>query len=308
MTKYRKRAYLFLIITAAIWGAASPIIKFTLNGLDPLPFLAYRFIISGLISASIFIYKLLKGKRFKYFRADFRQVLFYAVLAVPLALGILFFGLDKTTVLDLTLIGVIGPMVVTLGGSLFFHDKITSREKTGIAIVLIGAILNSLYPLISENGVRLTGNILLLLYLFSDAVSVLIAKKAVQKKVKSVNLTNFAFIIGALVFIPIVLFNQGFGQFTQEIITLPFKYHLGVWYMAVISGNLAYFLYVRAQRSIEVSEATLFNYLQLVFTIPLAIFWLKEKLSIHFLLGASLIVIGLIIAEKKRKIEPSNIS
>jgi drug/metabolite transporter (DMT)-like permease len=71
--------------------------------------------------------------------------------------------------------------------------------------------------------------------------------------------------------------------------------------MALISGNLAYFLYVRGQRSIEVSEATLFNYLQPVFTIPLAIFWLGEKLSTSFMVGAIIIAAGLIIAERKDK-------
>lgn len=302
MTDHRKRAYIYLILTAIIWGAASPIIKFTLGGLDPLPFLAYRFLIAGIVSVFIFSCKLLKGKKFRYFRANFAKVIIYGIFAVPLALGILFFGLDKTTVLDLTLIGVIGPMVVTLGGSFFFHDKITSREKTGITIVLLGAILNSLYPLISQNGARLTGNIMLLLYLLCDTSSVLIAKKAVQKKIKSVNLTNFAFIIGALVLIPMASFELGVNPLIQTITTLPLKYHLGVWYMAIISGNLAYYLYVRAERSIEVSEAALFNYLQLVFTVPLAIFWLNEKLSIHYIVGAIFIIIGLIIAERKHKL------
>jgi len=71
--------------------------------------------------------------------------------------------------------------------------------------------------------------------------------------------------------------------------------------MAILSGSLAYFLYVRAQRSIEVSEATLFNYLQPVFAIPLAIFWLGESLSTSFIFGAGIIALGLIIAEYKRR-------
>lgn len=296
------RAYIYLILVAAIWGCASPIIKFTLGGLDPLPFLAYRFLIAGIISVFIFSYKLSKGKKFKHFKANFGKVVIYGILAVPLALGILFAGLDKTTVLDLSLIGVIGPMVVTLGASLFFHDRITKREKLGISIVLAGAVLNSLYPLLGKNDTQLTGNILLLIYLFSDAGSVLLAKKAVRKKIKSENLTNFAFIIGALVFVPMVIITRGVSNFTQTILTLPLKYHLGVWYMAIVSGNIAYFLYVRAQRSIEVSEATLFNYLQIVFTVPLAIFWLREQLSIHYLIGAALIVIGLFVAEKKKRV------
>ena len=75
---------------------------------------------------------------------------------------------------------------------------------------------------------------------------------------------------------------------------------MGVWYMALISGSLAYYLYVKAQRSIEVSEAILFNYLQPVFSIPLALFWLGEKITPAFLLGALIIALGVIIAEYKK--------
>ena len=70
--------------------------------------------------------------------------------------------------------------------------------------------------------------------------------------------------------------------------------------MALLSGSLAYYLYVRGQRTIEVSEAVLFNYLQPLFMVPLAVFWLGEKLSATFLIGAVIIAAGLFIAEYKK--------
>lgn len=70
--------------------------------------------------------------------------------------------------------------------------------------------------------------------------------------------------------------------------------------MALLSGNLAYYLFVRAERTLKVTEAVLFNYLQPVVTIPLAIFWLKEELSVHFIIGAMVIAIGLFIVEFKK--------
>ena len=309
MNPYRFKAYLYLLAVVVIWGSAGPIIKFTLAGIDPLPFLAYRLLISAVISLIFFLVKIRNGKKFRRFKANFPIVLLYGLLAIPLALGILFIGLDKTTVLDLALIGVIGPMVVTAGGAIFYHDRITRKEKIGIAIVLVGVFLNSIYPIFKAgSSIRLTGNLLLLIYLFADAGSVLIAKKAVRKNVKSSNLTNMAFIIGAIVILPLTLTLYGAGNLLNMIVTLPLKYHLGVWYMAVFSGTLAYYFYVRGQRTIEVSEATLFNYLQSVFTIPLAIFWLKEIPGATFFIGAFIIALGVIIAEQKnkRKTQPSN--
>jgi len=298
----RQKAYLYLIATAALWGAAGPIIKYTLEGIDPIPFLTYRFVIAGLFSVVFFLVKIAKGKKFRQLRAHLPLALLYGFLAVPVTLGILFFALDNSTVLDLTLIGVAGPLLVTLGGTLFFRDHITHRERIGIGIVLAGVFFNSIVPIFSLGSeVRFTGNLLLILYLISDCGSVLVAKKAVRLKIKSSNLTNLAFIVGAIILVPIALITNGANETLSAIFSLPFKYHLGVWYMALLSGNLAYYFYVRGQRTIEVSEASLFNYIQPLFMIPLAVLWLKESLSKTFIIGAIIITIGLVIAELKKK-------
>lgn len=301
MNPNRLRAYLLLLLVMVIWGAAGPIIKFTLEGIDPLPFISYRLAISAVIALGFFLMKLRQGKKFRRLRAHFPITLLYGLLAVPISLGVLFIGLDKTTVLDMTLISVIGPIIVAAGGAFFFREHITKKEKIGITVVLIGVLLNSFFPIIKSEGLRFTGNILLLVYLLADSASMLVAKKAVKYKIKSANLTNLAFIIGAITLIPLTLFLYGWQNSLSQIINLPLKYHLGVWYMAVFSGTIAYYLFVRAQKSIEVSEAVLFNYLQPIITVPLAIIWLGENITLNFIIGAVIIATGLFIAEFKKR-------
>jgi drug/metabolite transporter (DMT)-like permease len=297
MTSHRIRAYIYLLIVAAIWGAAGPVIKFTLRGIDPFPFLSYRLALASIFSIIFF---LVKGIKLPKTKDALLLVIFYGLLAVPLALGSLFTGLNRSTVLDLTLIGAIGPLVVLAGGAILFHDHITRREKLGVIIVLVGVFINAFYPLIANNSdTRLTGNIFLLLFLFSDTASTLVAKKSVRAKIPPQTLSNFAFILGALTIIPITLVNCGAENLINSIVTLPFKYHLGVWYMALISGSLAYFLFIAGQKSIEVSEAILFSYLQPLFSVPLAILWLGESITKSFIVGGTLIAIGIIIAEYK---------
>lgn len=294
----RTRAYIYLILVAAIWGSAAAVIKFTLKGLDPLSFLAYRFSISALISFLMFAFF---GIRLKVVKKHIKAIILYGVLAIPLALGTLFWGLKNASVLDLTLVGSISPLMVTAGGALFFHDHITKREKLGILIVLFGVFLNAFYPIIfNDSQARFTGNILLFVYLLADTGSILIAKREVRHKIKSITLTNIAFIIGAVVFIPITLLVHGLGKTLSIIVNLPLQYHLGVLFMSIFSGTLAYYLYIRAQKTIEVSEAVLFFYLQPLFSIPLAVFWLKESISLSFIIGAMIILLGLIIAEYKK--------
>lgn len=296
---HRNKAYLYLVTVAIIWGTASPIIKFTLDGINPISFLAYRFAIAASFSISYFFTKGIKLSKLK---KNLLLIIIYGLLAFPIALGTLFIGLDKSTVLDVTVINTIGPLVVALGGAYFFKEHITKREKIGITIVVIGAALNALAPiLINNSNVRLTGNLFIIAFLLADSSATLLAKKIVKKKISPLTLTNFGFIVGAITIIPFALLTQGSENLIASIVHLPFKYHLGVWYMALVSGTLAYFLYVAGQKSIEVSEAALFNYLQPIFTIPLAIFWLGEKITPTFIAGAFLITTGIVIAEYKKK-------
>jgi drug/metabolite transporter (DMT)-like permease len=72
--------------------------------------------------------------------------------------------------------------------------------------------------------------------------------------------------------------------------------------MAVFSGNIAYFLWHKAQKTIEVSEAGLFTYLQPIFAIPLAVLWLQETVSLPLLVGGVVTATGVFIAEYKKNL------
>ncbi len=297
MAKHRLKAYVYLLFVAAIWGAAGPIIKFTLGGISPLPFIAYRFAISAVFSL---IYIAFFGLNLPKPTKNLPLVAIYGLLAFTIGLGALFWGLDKTTVLDMTVISLIGPLMVVAGGAMVFKDHVTRQEKVGIALVLAGAIFMTVFPAISE-GTEFTGNLILLIFLLADTAATLLAKKMVRRDVPTITLTNLGFIIGALTTVPLALVTIGPTNFINQVTNLSLNYHLGVWYMALISGTLAYFLWVGGNKSIEVSEATLFRYLQPLIGVPLAIVWLGEKITGHFIVGAILVIAGIIIAEHKKK-------
>ena len=87
----------------------------------------------------------------------------------------------------------------------------------------------------------------------------------------------------------------------DEVANLALPYHLGVWYMALISGTLAYALWIRGQKSIEISEAGVFAYLVPIFAAPLAVLWLGETITTPFIIGSVVVAIGVYIAETKKK-------
>ena len=300
MTPARIKAYFYLTLVALIWGIATPVIKYTLGGISPLPFLTYRFAISGVIGG---IFLLFTARHLKTIFTNFLEVVLYGFLTTTFALGILFFGIEKTTVLDTALISAVGPLLTALAGVVFLKETITAREKLGIAVAFSGTLVTVFEPIFNGGlgSIQITGNFLVVGYLVVMAFSSILAKKLVRKDVDPLALTNVAFIVGFLTLLPFSLKQASASQLTNQIVSLSPNFQLGVWYMAAISGTLGYALWIRGQKTIEVSEAGVFNYLIPIFAAPLGVVWLGEKITPVFILGATLITIGVVIAEWKKR-------
>lgn len=301
MTSHRTRAYFYLLLVSIIWGVATPVIKYTLGGISPLPFLTYRFSISAILAVLAILF--FERKHLKNIFANFWEAGIYSFITTTFALGVLFIGLEKTTVLDAALIAAVGPLVTAVAGAIFLREVITRREKLGIAIAFSGTLITVFEPLFNGGlkDIQLTGNFLVVGYIVIMSASSVLSKRLVRKNVDPLTLTNFSFIIGFLTLLPFTLSQTGLGELSTQVVNLPANYHLGVWYMALLSGTAAYALWVRGQKSIEISEAGLFAYLMPLFSTPLGVFWLGEKITPPFIVGGLLIATGVIIAEIKKK-------
>jgi drug/metabolite transporter (DMT)-like permease len=290
MTKARRSAYLALLTTAIIWGLAPPIIKYTLNFISPVSFLFYRFLL-----ASVF-FCLPLAWRLRQHPPTRRQSILYLVLGflgTPLTLYLLFAGIERTTAIDASLISIISPILVILGGSFFLKEKVTRAEHLGVALTLAGTLITILQPLL-EQGTSFQQNIFGNSLVFAGtcvwAGFTLLTKK--QKKLDPFVLSATSFLIGLLVLTPF------FGT-TRPVVPPAPAAAFGIFYMAILGSVVAYSTYIYGVAKIEASEATVFTYLQPIFAVPLAAVWLKETITLPFLAGAALILAGVFICEKR---------
>lgn len=295
----RVKSYLMLLAVAVIWGIAGPVIKFTQVGFSTNIFLFYRFFISSLIALVIILnnkYKLPK---------DFKTlslILIYAIFNSTLTLGLLFIGIENTSILEMSLLSLFGPILMMVFGYLFFHDHITSKEKIGALISFLGSIFITIIPILSDEGknLHLFGNLMIILSLISGALSGVLVKKLMRQGLSPTFLANISFIVGFLTLIPFV-WSTPLIEIVLIIKNTPIIYHFGVFYMAIISGTLAYTLSNIGQKTIELSESALFAYIHPVFASMLAVLWLGEKITPIFIIGGIIIIIGVAIAEMKKK-------
>src|SRR3972149_3564115 len=103
--------------------------------------LAYLFALSSLLALALIPFG---GLNFPKNKKTLGLAILYGFLTSTVALGLLFLGLEKTTVLNMTMMAMIGPLLIVAAGELFFHERVSRHEKIGIGIALTGPILTIL--------------------------------------------------------------------------------------------------------------------------------------------------------------------
>lgn len=299
MSPTRRRAYIGLLIIAVIWGFSASIIKYTLYGFSTNIFLTYRFFISSLVAIIIFM---VTGVKIPKNPKILAITLLNGFFISTVALGLLFLGTAKTTSMDANLISAMSPIIIAVAGVFLLKEHITKKESIGMLIASSGTLITVIGPVLKlNNGFGgLEGNLLVLASVIVGAGTAIIAKVILRNQVEAVFATNTSFIVGFLTILPFSISEIIKTKFSV-ITSVPLGYHLGVFYMALISGTLAYYLWHKAEKTIEVGEVNLIAYLYPIFGAPLSILWLKEKIDIFFIIGSILIAFGVILAELKRK-------
>lgn len=299
MNPPRLKAYLLLLIVGVIWGVAGPVIKLTLKDLPPDIFLIYRFFLASLVALPFLLKKSQKPKTFHLWILS----LVYGFLNSAVTLGLLFWGTDMTSLIDMSLISLFGPIMMVVLGFIFLKEHITAKEKVGSLIAFLGAFVIAIEPILigGYKSGAIIGNVLIFLSLVTGAVSGLLAKKLMRENISPFFLTNFSFVIGFLSLLPLLLLSSPISHTLSTIRSTPILSHLGVFYIAFISGTVAYTLNNLAQKTIELSEAALFAYIYPLFSAILAIYFLGETIGKITIIGSIITGVGIVIAEIKKK-------
>lgn len=291
----RNKALMSLVFVSAIWAVAAIVIKEVLLVIPPLFFLWIRFFFSSLVTV-----KSLKSGR-AVLKKHLKLIVLHSLLSAPLALGFLFAGIERTGILNLSAAQVVAPIVTMVAASIFLKEKITKIEKTGALITIIGATIIGLEPVLSGGSFnsQLTGNLFLAGFIVFDAASVLVLKLLMKSTKEAAFVTDISFTIGFLALTPIIFWVYSSAEIVSLFSKVDLIALLGVLYMALVSGNLAFTIRASAQKFLKVEEASLFGYLTPIMSAPLAVLFLGEKLTLVFVLGAVFTAAGVFVSESK---------
>ena len=205
-------------------------------------------------------------------------------------------GLAFTTSGHSSMILAIGPILVLLLARAMKIEALTTAKILGMALAFTGAtILAAEHGFDLRRSPTLSGDLLTLVGTSSFTFYAVLGKK-VARKYDSVTMNAVNTFAGAAVLLPFAIWRTAHFPWSS----VPWAGWTSLVYMAAISSVAAYTLFYWALRYMEASRVAAVNYFQPIGAILVAAVFLGEIPTQHLLLGGSLILVGVYLAERAK--------
>lgn len=293
-----KRIFYFLIVLSAIlmWSVSFPLIKIVLeNDVPPITLAAIR----SIIFIPILIYLILKNckKNLQISKEDWKLYLGIGLFAIILPGILQNTGMIYTTASESSIIQTSGPIFTILFAIIFLKESTDIKKIIGSLIALIGTIflvlsLDNNFNLFNSS---VFGNLLILLSGISYAISSIITKKGLERK-NPLQILGFSSLIGFIVLSIISTIENP----TRILLNLSIETWFSIFLLALFPSFIAILFWYEAMINEEISRLVIFVYLMPVFAVFFSFILIGEIISIQTILYASLIIVGVAIAQKKR--------
>ena len=296
LTKDRT-AYIFLILTTLFWSgnfivgkAASffEIPPFTLN--------FYRWTFAWLILAPFTLKEILEKK--DYIFQNVKLIIILGITSITIFNSIVYYSLNFTQVISGVLMISTIPVMIIVFCWLFKIEKTNIFQVLGVVFSLFGVIIiitkADLFILLNLNFNK--GDLWMVVAMFSWAMySALLRKKKLE--ISQLSLLQTIISAGLVFLLPAYLLELSLGY--KASLNLPFVLTLS--YVVLFPGLASFILWIKGISIIGSNRAGIFLHLMPIFSTILAILIFDEQFMIYHLIGALLIIKGIILSSKKSK-------
>ncbi|MCK5458951.1 MAG: DMT family transporter [Thermoplasmatales archaeon] len=290
----KKYFYLIMGLPIIFWALAFPFIKIGLEELSPINLTIIRLFIACFV---FLILLCTMPKKFsKLHKKDIIPLFLLGFLGVVVYHLGLNYGEQHISASAASLIIATIPIFIVILAILFLKEKITLKIIFGVALSLIGVVIVSIVGT-PDSSVEIT-------YL-SCALAVLIAAlmgagytiagKKMLKRYSALSLTTYAFLIGSLGLIPFI--NT---SFFEELAAMSITGWSAVLFLGIFSTVIGYVLWYVALEIKTASEISVYLYFIPVLSTSISYFFFDEQITWLFILGGTLVILGLYITNKNR--------
>jgi len=293
-----KIAYIFLIFATLFWSGNFIVGKAaSLFEIPPFTLNFYRWTFAWLILAPFTLKEIFQKK--EYILENSKLILILGITSITIFNSIVYYSLNFTQVIS----GVL--MISTIPVMIIFFSWILKIEKTnlyqisgvffsllGVMVIITKADLNKLLNFNFNKG-----DLWMVVAMLSWAMySALLRKKRFE--LSHISFLQTIITAGLILLLPAYLIELALGYRLN--IHLPFVLTLS--YVVLFPGLSSFFFWIKGISIIGSNRAGIFLHLMPIFSTVMAILIFKEQFMTFHLIGAILIVIGIILSSKGNEV------
>ncbi len=283
---------LLLVLVSFVWAGSFIVVKTVTQEMDPIDLGFLRFLVATPI---MFLILLIRRKNIYIPKKELPSLSILGLSGVTLLYLFQFVGIKYTNASTSAVLINTNVIFIAMLSALFLKETFTTKKISGISLSFLGVIIIIVSNFPRENfalnNIFFIGSILVLLSAFCWAIYSIVGKRLL-KKYDTFTVTTYAFALGTLFYIPIVI-----SDIIPTIQKISFDGWMAVLYLAILCSVFGYIGWYYALKKTEASKAAVFLNLIPLFAIIMS-FFLGETLSVLFLLGAILIIVGVYITQQ----------
>ena len=288
-------AYLFLILAALFWSGNFIVGKFaTLFEIPPLTLNVFRWISVWFILIP-FTYKEIYNN-IPYIKKNWLVISFMGVITISTFNSVVYYALNYTQVVNAVLMLAAIPAATIVLTSLMKIEKTNIFQLLGLflSIIGIGSIISNgeIQNIISLSFNK--GDVWMLVCVITWSLYSTLLKKH-KFKFSQFTLIQLMVTVGILFLIPQFFYEKSIGAE----VNFNKAFFLILFYVVVFPAIAAYYCWQKGIEIIGPNRATMFVQLMPLFSAILAIIIFKEKFELYHFAGASFILTGIYLSNRK---------
>ena len=288
-------AYIFLLFAVLFWSGNFIVGKAaSLFEIPPFTLNFYRWLFAWLILAPFTFREIFEKK--KYILENIKLIIILGITSITLFNSIVYYSLNFTNVIS----GVL--MISTIPVMIIFFSWIFKIEKTNIYQIM-GVVFSLLGVMVIITKAKLSllfnlnfnkGDIWMVTAMFSWAIySALLKKK--KHELSQIALLQTIITMGLIFLLPIYIVEMKMGYLAT--LNLPFV--LTLTYVVLFPGLASFLFWIKGIAIIGANRSGIFLHSMPIFGALMAMIIFKEKFMFFHLMGAVLILIGILLSNKK---------
>ena len=290
-------AYLFLVLAALFWSGNFIVGKFaTLFEIPPLTLNVFRWISVWFILIP-FTYKEIY-KNLPYIKKNWLVISFMGIITISTFNSVVYFALNYTQVINAVLMLAAIPAATIVLSSLMKIEKTNIFQISGLflSIVGIGSIISNgdIQKIISLSFNK--GDLWMLVCVITWSLYSTLLKKY-KFKFSQFTLIQLMVSVGILFLIPQFFYEKSIG------LELNFNkaFFLILFYVVMFPAIAAYYCWQKGVEIIGPNRSTMFIQLMPLFSAVMAIIIFKEKFELYHFAGATFILTGIYLSNRKNQ-------